>query len=473
MIGTSAWEPPSRVAVIAVVGALLLTALGEGLTIRSGSASLALATIAWYGVAFCGLAWYRLPVALFGLVVTLPLITVEVGLGDVEKTLSTDKVALAAVVSVWLVRRLPTAWRLVRLSSVRWWDVFLVVVLLSALSNGLTISQAWGFLKQALYAGVFLMALDTLGSGRVFLRQLLTATAVAGILVAMLAAVEGISHRGGHPLALYFKHGTMMDMTVAGATISHVNFLGGYLLLILPTLVVVSFTAGGRIRALLIVGGVMVALTFLYAGSMGASIGLLTEGLLVVGLAAGGTLPRTAWRLSLGAFAATVLIAVAVIVPKSASQSVSLSTRLATYQIGVAAVGERPLLGFGANGYPNQFWRLERRIFGGERTELHEAGVPLSAHSSFVDVAVERGLVGLVAFAGLLMSILSVGIGAYFRSQDVGDRLLALGIVAGLAGFIVQAFTENLFSYSKVAAIFWILAAALVSLTREGEAGTG
>lgn len=81
---------------------------------------LAVATVIWYGLVFGVLAWYSLPLALIGLVVALPLITVEVGLGDVEKTLSTDKVALAVVVAVWLVRRAPAAWsRLIRLPPVR------------------------------------------------------------------------------------------------------------------------------------------------------------------------------------------------------------------------------------------------------------------------------------------------------------------------------------------------------------------
>jgi O-antigen ligase len=473
MSDTSAWETPSRRVSIAATVALLLTVLGEGAAIRFGSTSLALVTLVWYGCAFLALAWYRLPLALLGLVVALPLITVEIGFGDVEKTASADKVALSAVVLVWLVRRLPTAWCLGRLPSVRWWGAFLVVVVLSALSNGLTLGQGWGLVKQALYAAVFLMALDIAGNTHAFRRPLLQAAALAGLAVAILTVLEAVGNRLGHPLLLYFKHDTMQDTPVPGGTISHVNFLGGYLLLVLPVLVAVSATAGGRARTFGLGGAAVVALTFLYVGSMGAAMGLLAEALLAVGLAGGGMFPRAAWHLSLCGLVLALVIAAGVVIPKSLGQSVSLSTRLATYQIGMAAAAERPLLGFGANGYPSQFPRLEQKIFGQERDELHQPGVPLSAHSSFLDVAVERGLLGLAAFVGLLASLLSVGIKAYFRQEDLGTRMLLLGLVAGMTGFIVQAFTENLFSYSKVAAIFWILAAALVSLAREGEVGTG
>lgn len=471
MRNTFAWEHPSRGVVMCLVGAFLLTAAGEATAIRSGSSSLALVTVLWYGGAFCVLAWYRLPLALIGLVFTLPLITVEVGFGDVEKTLSADKVALGAVVGVWVLRRGRAAWsRLIGISPVRWWLAFLVVVLVSAVANAPTLGQAWGVLKQALYAGMFLMALDILETDRLFLRRLVTVTAITGVLVAILALAEGISRRMGSPLPLYFKQSTMMDILVPGGTISHVNFLGGYLLLILPILVAASSACGSGVRRWLISGGVIVALTFPYVGSMGASVGLVVAGLVAAGLTVSGMLPVSFRRLSVCSLVAVILIAVAIIVPKSMSQSISLSTRLVTYRIGFVALTERPLLGYGANGYPQQWSRLERKIFGSERTELHERDIPLSAHSAFVDVGVERGLLGLAAFVGLLISLLRRGLEGFFQSSDLQVRMILAGLIAGLAGFIVQAFTENLFSYSKVAAIFWILAAALVSLARESEA---
>lgn len=472
MVDAPGWERPSSAIILALFGALFLSALGEAVAIHSGSTSMALATVAWYGIAFCAVASYRLLLSLVGLVVALPIITVEVGFGDVEKTLSADKVALAGVMVVWLVRRAPAAWgRLIRLAPVRWWMAFLVVVALSGVSNVLTLGQAWGFFKQLLYAGVFLMAVDILETDRLFLRRLVTVTAITGVLVAIVALAEGISRRMGSPLPLYFKQGTMMDTLVPGGTISHVNFLGGYLLLILPILVAASSTSGSGVRRWLISGSVIVALTFPYVGSMGASVGLVVAGLVAAGLTVFGMLPVSFRRLSVCSLVAVILIAVAIIVPKSMSQSISLSTRLATYRIGFVALTERPLLGYGANGYPHQFSRLERQIFGHERVELHEAGIPLAAHSSFIDVAVERGLLGLAAFIGLLASILGGGVRTYFRSEDQGTRLLLLGLIAGMVGFIVQAFTENLFSYTKVAAIFWILAAATVRLAEPEEAG--
>ena len=56
-----------------------------------------------------------------------------------------------------------------------------------------------------------------------------------------------------------------------------------------------------------------------------------------------------------------------------------------------------------------------------------------------------------------------------FRKSTFREYFESVAITAVIAlfatTFVVQAFTENLFQYSKVAAMFWIMAAALVRLS--------
>jgi len=91
----------------------------------------------------------------------------------------------------------------------------------------------------------------------------------------------------------------MLDEVISGSPISHVNFLGGYFVLVLPILVAMAFATGPGVRACLIGGGVIVSLMLLYARSMGASIGLLVPGLVAVGLAASGVLPPAVRRVAI------------------------------------------------------------------------------------------------------------------------------------------------------------------------------
>src|SRR2546430_1961761 len=153
----------------------------------------------------------------------------------------------------------------------------------------------------------------------------------------------------------------------------------------------------------------------------------------------------------------------AIAAAKLSGNDASITVRAATLRIGLAAVQERPWLGFGANGFPHESARIERALFGHELLELHPANQPFSAHDAYMNVAVERGVGALIAFLGLLGVIVMSGLRRSARAGDVDRDVIVVGLLAGLVAFAAQALTENLFSYSKVSTIFWILAAALVS----------
>lgn len=437
-----------------------------------------------YAAAVASFAWARLPLGLLALVTALPLVTIEVGFGDVERTLSSDKLALAVVGVIWLARRgtVPAAWRLTE-PWVRWWAAFLLVVLASALSNRTSL-EVTGLIKQVVLAAVFLMALDLFSTRPGLLGVVLPIAGLTAGVVALLAVVEyGLSAMGAWT-PMYFKQGTMMDpflvigggrLTEAGgsamfgSTFAHRNFLAAYLILVLPLLIVLAVLAARRLQSAMLVGGGLAMIALAIARSMGAWLGLALGGFLGIGLAIN-RLPSRRAQLAvagigvlLGTIAAVAIAAK--LMSGSAAAAASISVRRATYRIGFAGVAERPLLGFGEKGYTRVSPRLERQLFGDAFERVHGAGKAFPAHSSFLQVAVERGLLGLAAFVGLLASILTRGIRAVFHERDGPTRALLLGLVAGLIAFVVQAFTENLFDYSKTAALFWILAAALVSLS--------
>jgi O-antigen ligase len=449
---------------VALVAAGALTALGDAAAVAWRSPTLGTLTIAWYGCALAALAWIDFPRALLATVVTVPLVTLEIGFGDVGKTLSGDKVALVALTTVWLIRfGRSRALPLVRLGPVRWWVALLVVAGLSAVRNGATWTQAWGVLELGVYALVFCAALDALDDSR-RARAACTVFAAAAGAVGLLTVVEWVSFRLGRPIAFYFKHHTMADAWAPGGTIAHVNFLGAYLDLTLPVTAATALTLHGRARTLAWAALGVQGLALLYARSMGAWVGL--AGALVVAaiVTARYTTARSLRASVVGACALVAITGAVVMTVKLRERTVPIRIRTATSRIGLAAVLERPLLGYGAQGYPAQSTRLERRLFGRDLTEWHRVAEPLSAHSAYVDVAVERGLPGLAAFVGLLASVIAAGVVAYRRRGDPVSRVLALGLITGLTGYAIDAFTDNMFSFSKVAAAFWIAAAVVVRL---------
>jgi putative inorganic carbon (HCO3(-)) transporter len=459
----------------------LLAVLGiEAAAVATGSRVVAFSALALYAAAFVLLLAADEPLAVVALVVAIPLVTVEIGIGAVERTVSTDKVVLLAVLAFGLVR-LAVRWRTAafRSAAARWWLVLLAVVALSAL-RAPAVGEAKALLEQLALATVFVTALCALTRDARLVDRLLVAAALTGGVVAALALVEGRLAAWGVWTPMYFKAGTMLDPfrlvggqlvsnggpVMYGGPIAHRNFLAAYLVLTTPLLAAVAI-AYRRARASATLGVVLSLLALLQANSMGGWAGLATAALTAAVLGAGGATARTR-RALVAACLVVVALAGSVIAVKLFARTagvVSLSVRSATYRVGAAEIAEHPLLGRGEDGFRREYLRLERQLFGRPLLEFHALDEPLSAHSSFLDLAVERGLCGLAAFLGLLAAVLLGGIRTAVASAG-RPRVWAIAIVGAAGGVIVQAFTENLFEYSKVASIFWILMAVLVVLSR-------
>jgi len=152
------------------------------------------------------------------------------------------------------------------------------------------------------------------------------------------------------------------------------------------------------------------------------------------------------------------------------------STPLRTYLFlgGVALVGERPITGFGYNQYGPNFmhwldtaadvpesvlqWQesVESRVATGE--ERLEWIMP---HNTVVQVWVEFGLLGLLAFAGIVFFIFR-DLSVARRFGDPPRQLLADCLVAALLGFLVC----SMFGHLALAKMVWLLAGYATALRR-------
>jgi O-antigen ligase len=370
------------------------------------------------------------------------------------------------VAGVWLWQRgRQAAPSLLRRPVIRWWLPLLALTTLSALAHGASKSELWGLTGAFLYFAVFALALDLFERDASARRHVLVAAALTAGAVAGLGVVERLVFPG---TPFYFKDGVMAAQYSFGSTIGHTNFLAAYLALVLGPLAAVICLCAMRQRAplrpWLITSGAVMVLTLVLARSIGALAGIATGALLV--LVIGLLWARS--RVIKVALVVVAILAVAVAVgigaSKLRSSNASITVRAAALRIGLAAVQERPWLGFGNNGFAHESARLERALFGRELLELRPANQPFSAHDAYMNVAVERGLGALIAFLALLSVIVISGLRRSTKGNDVDRDVLMVGLLAGVVAFAAQAMTENLFSYSKVTTIFWIMAAALVSL---------
>jgi O-antigen ligase len=127
----------------------------------------------------------------------------------------------------------------------------------------------------------------------------------------------------------------------------------------------------------------------------------------------------------------------------------------------IALIRAHPLLGVGFDSVAGdwQRWNLEAyRRFG-----LHS-----HFHSTPIQLAVECGLPALASWVWLMVgyAIFLLRLDRALRDTDWFDRGLLLGILGGLAGFVLTGFLQYNFGDAEAMVVFWLLMGLAFALNR-------
>jgi len=99
-----------------------------------------------------------------------------------------------------------------------------------------------------------------------------------------------------------------------------------------------------------------------------------------------------------------------------------------------------------------------------------ESQVP-HAHNNYIQLVVERGVVGLAAFAYFIFALLRFFARGYRRARSPTARVLGLAGIGATVGFLVEGFFEYTFGDYEIMAIIYALAGALAAVYRAGDEG--
>ena len=94
-----------------------------------------------------------------------------------------------------------------------------------------------------------------------------------------------------------------------------------------------------------------------------------------------------------------------------------------------------------------------------------ESQVP-HAHNNYIQLVVERGVVGLAAFVYFVVALFKFFVHGYRRSRSPTTRVLGLAGIGATTGFLVEGFFEYTFGDYEIMAILYALAGALVAAQR-------
>ncbi len=278
------------------------------------------------------------------------------------------------------------------------------------------------------------------------LRVVVIALAVEGLVFAVVGAYQYASGDlfwndkviAGNEAHAYFRINSLFFDP---------NILGRYLVVTM-TILAALVAFGERRRRLLAASGVFVVLlaTLVVTYSQTSMLALIAGVLVLVASRFG----IRAGAIAAAGAALAVVAAVALIAGGSVSEDTSGRGSLVSGGLHIA--GDSPILGSGSGSFPAEF---KARYGGG-------AGVAVESHTEPVTVAAEGGLIGLLAYGGLLFVTIAgmiAAAGPALRTRARGSPLAAAALAVyavmvvhslGYAAFLTDPITWALLAVASV-----------------------
>jgi O-antigen ligase/tetratricopeptide (TPR) repeat protein len=268
------------------------------------------------------------------------------------------------------------------------------------------------------------------------------------------------------------------------STLGHPNFLAAYIVLSLPLIAGLIPALQGRKRWTLLTIAAIDLFALLLSVSRGGYLGLLSATAVFLFLV---TWTRSwAWvrarilnrRVLIPAAltVTTLIILASVLVPiffsrleESERERILAfsparnSLRMAIWTSSLRMALTHPILGYGIGSfdvhYPD-FQVKDERI-----SRLMRGRVLNHAHSEYLEVWIEEGLIGLIIYIAFLVSLLAPAVRRIRSWNQPDDRYLLFGLIAGIAGFLTQNLVSVTMRKAGPASLFFLGLGMLVGIT--------
>jgi putative inorganic carbon (hco3(-)) transporter len=145
--------------------------------------------------------------------------------------------------------------------------------------------------------------------------------------------------------------------------------------------------------------------------------------------------------------------------------------RLNRWSCALRMFEERPVFGYGPGTYMFQYAKYQLKK---DRTIIStNAGDGGNAHSEYLGPLSESGILGLVTFLILIITVLYTGIHTWTRLNDSRLKGIVLAAIIALVTYYIHGFLNNFLDTDKLSVPFWGFTAMIVAIDlysrREGE----
>jgi len=306
-----------------------------------------------------------------------------------------------------------------------------------------------------------------------------------GLIVAsVVISLNGIANYCGYyPIKQLASYRGYLGPGV-GSTIGNPNFLGKYLVLVLPLCMGYFCTSSNRRATAYYAAALLACLTALVLTFTRASwLAFFVE--LVIFVFVGRELLRKDAKKIAGAviiivFMASIFFWIGVpnkeksfldlarmkISPSlDFGKGTGVATRLFVWKKTIGIIKERPFLGFGPDAHSKAMetfnleycfkfnnWSVRKR---GDQEVIRFSGLTLldRAHNNYLDVTLSQGLVGLAAYLLTVITFLIYVMRRIKREENRCMRIIHCGIFASFCGYLFNDFF--IFSVVSVSPTFW------------------
>ncbi|MGB3093090.1 MAG: O-antigen ligase family protein, partial [Candidatus Zixiibacteriota bacterium] len=288
------------------------------------------------------------------------------------------------------------------------------------------------------------------------------------LLVTILTSLYGVLQRLGYPLLDWVPQHYTRVMSSYG----NPNFFGTHLVAVIPLLLVLSMGSHGRRRLFSALALLLALACLLFSETRSAWIGFAFSLVFLTFLI---RKTRTV-RFRLKTMAPLFAVFLVIILLLFLSQGVivervsqlwdpqgSVFMRIHTWEAAFSMIKASPVFGSGLGTF--------QIVFPGFRYPGFESDVPygnlLHAHNEYLEIWGEIGILGLALFLWLM-----IGFFRYAIKNLRGGRegLIALGLISGIAGVLVDSLFSSSMRWTGPAFTFWLLFGLAVATTGSKEA---
>jgi len=136
--------------------------------------------------------------------------------------------------------------------------------------------------------------------------------------------------------------------------------------------------------------------------------------------------------------------------------------RINRWQSAFRMYSERPFFGWGPGTYQFVYAPFQRAR---EKTIIStNAGDLGNSHSEYFGPLSEEGMLGMLAFLGIVITVISTGMRVYKRAKDKEIKLLSLITLLALITYFIHGMMNNFLDTDKASVPFWGFIAILVAL---------